>query len=661
MAPDTSASIARCSKPRAGSLSGSAQLDQRRPPAGREQRLVARHQARHQFPTGIRPRATTHRPRRREPRQLLARHRRPPRIELALAQSCEDVAQERLRLRRIQPRRRRFDAEEIPPERAHLEPVLFQERELVGQQRRRDRVELHRHRKQETLAERRTVAELPLQLLEQHALQRRTPVEQHHARRRLEDLALAGQRRAEVSPPRQRAGPALAGNRIGDGRDGRLGCSRKDRRDRRHRPRERLGGKRLRHRRRKRCRWLRQRDRRQRRLGQRTVSARRRHRRTHRAGQRLQRRHALRAGRERGGEIARGLAQRVEQRAHDERPHAGIVAEPHLAFRRMHVHVDRRRFDLEEEERQRIPALRQVLLVALDQRVRQRLRVDRTPVHERDHLVARAAAGTGFADQAGEPHPLARRLDGQQRLGGLASEDRGDTLQQRAARRRLEDRAPVLDERERHLRVRERVEPHALDDVRRLGRVALEELPPRRHRMEEVRHRDARAGRHAAVAHVHELAAVDEDLRARLRRGRTRPQLETGNAGDGRHRLAAETEGMQRIEVGRLRDLARGVALEGEQRVVAVHALAVVLDAHQRPPAMRELDRHARGAGIEAVLDQLAHDRSRTFHHLASGDLVGHAVGQDADGRHAGTETGTDGEMWNSGNQERKVGREDRN
>jgi hypothetical protein len=43
----------------------------------------------------------------------------------------------------------------------------------------------------------------------------------------------------------------------------------------------------------------------------------------------------------------------------------------------------------------------------------------------------------------------------------------------------------------------------------------------------------------------------------------------------------------------------------------------------------------ARGAGVEAVLDQLLGDRGGTFHHLAGGDLVDQLVGQDTD-RHRG-------------------------
>ena len=120
----------------------------------------------------------------------------------------------------------------------------------------------------------------------------------------------------------------------------------------------------------------------------------------------------------------------------------------------------------------------------------------------------------------------------------------------RRAFRRAEDDAAVLDQRERRLRAGQRIEPHAVDDVRALGGVALEEFAPGRHGIEQLRDDDARAHRPAAVAHVHELAAVDEDLRARLlcprrasaarsatrsrSRAAPRPENRTSRAGRGR-------------------------------------------------------------------------------------------------------------------------------
>ena len=69
------------------------------------------------------------------------------------------------------------------------------------------------------------------------------------------------------------------------------------------------------------------------------------------------------------------------------------------------------------------------------------------------------------------------------------------------------------------------------------------------------------------------------------------------------------------------------MALERKQRIISIHAMSIILDAHQRTAAMPKLDLDARGSGIERIFHQLLHHRRRTFNHLASGDLIGNTVG----------------------------------
>ena len=88
------------------------------------------------------------------------------------------------------------------------------------------------------------------------------------------------------------------------------------------------------------------------------------------------------------------------------------------------------------------------------------------------------------------------------------------------------------------------------------------------------------------------------------------------------------------------------MTFEGEERIVARHAVTVVLDPHERAPAVAELDLHARRPGIEGVFQQLFHDRSRALDHLTSGNLVGDPVGENADFGHA----------WNGGQALRLTG-----
>jgi hypothetical protein len=76
------------------------------------------------------------------------------------------------------------------------------------------------------------------------------------------------------------------------------------------------------------------------------------------------------------------------------------------------------------------------------------------------------------------------------------------------------------------------------------------------------------------------------------------------------------------------------VALEAEQRVLAIHAAAVVGDGEKFVAAAVILDIDARRAGVEAVLDEFLEHGGRPFDHLAGRDLAGHGVGQQSDASH---------------------------
>ena len=79
-------------------------------------------------------------------------------------------------------------------------------------------------------------------------------------------------------------------------------------------------------------------------------------------------------------------------------------------------------------------------------------------------------------------------------------------------------------------------------------------------------------------------------------------ECDAGDGGDGRKSFAAEAEGGYREEVVGGAKFGGGMALEGEQGVVAVHALAVVGDADEAAATGFDLDADAVGAGVESVL-----------------------------------------------------------
>ena len=85
----------------------------------------------------------------------------------------------------------------------------------------------------------------------------------------------------------------------------------------------------------------------------------------------------------------------------------------------------------------------------------------------------------------------------------------------------------------------------AEDHVRGLGFLRAQKLPARGQIEEQLPHLDARARRTTGRFHFHDLAAVDDDLRA-FRRGTfplARRQRETADTCDARQRFTTKTKG----------------------------------------------------------------------------------------------------------------------
>ena len=87
----------------------------------------------------------------------------------------------------------------------------------------------------------------------------------------------------------------------------------------------------------------------------------------------------------------------------------------------------------------------------------------------------------------------------------------------------------------------------------------------------------------------------------------------------------------QILHVGQL---AGGVALEGQQRIVAEHAGAVVGQADQPPPAGFDVDAKLARPGVQRVFEQLLDDAGRPFHDLSGRDFVRDGVGKNTDAAH---------------------------
>src|SRR5262245_2683021 len=104
--------------------------------------------------------------------------------------------------------------------------------------------------------------------------------------------------------------------------------------------------------------------------------------------------------------------------------------------------------------------------------------------------------------------------------------------------------------------------------------------------------------------------------------------------GDARQRFASEAQRRNSLEIVGPLDLARGMTLDRESRVVRIHPVAIVLDPNE--PFSPELhgDRNAPGPRINRVFDQLLDDGRWTLDDFACGDLVGEIGGKLTDSSH---------------------------
>ena len=163
---------------------------------------------------------------------------------------------------------------------------------------------------------------------------------------------------------------------------------------------------------------------------------------------------------------------------------------------------------------------------------------------------------------------------------------------------------------------------HQRGDVAELGRFALQEFLADRNIVEQVPDVHLGARGPGAFAHVAHLPAVDFNLGPRCVLPLPRLHLQPRNGRHRRQSLAAKTERRDRHQVFRPANLAGGVALESQQRVIAPHAFPVVEHANPPAPARIHLDLYAACPGVERIFQQFLHHRRRPLDHLTGGNLV---------------------------------------
>ena len=368
-------------------------------------------------------------------------------------------------------------------------------------------------------------------------------------------------------------------------------------------------------------------------------------------------------------------------RFHQRRPHRiahkimqhALLPEPHLGFRRMHIHIHLGCRQLQKQQHHGIHRRRNNISIRLGQRMLNQTVANRPPVHEHENRIAvqflnfrlRNEAVNAHLARLGrenlfsifasffpppgrrlrQSHPLQRlpRSHGNQLVERFLAEYLIHALAVSRYRRRDQHGIGRRMQLEMFVGMGQRIVCDQRGNVRQLGRLRLQEFLPRRSIEEKIAHGNRRSLWQPGFFDPRNLPAVYFDHRPRvvlrhilliLCRFRPRFQPQARHRRDRRQRLAAKSQRGDAQQVFGVLDLRRRMPFKRQHGVVAHHAAAVVGNLDQLLSAGLDADLDSRRARVQRVLQHLLHHGRRPLHHLACGDLVGDGFGEYVDAAH---------------------------
>ena len=336
----------------------------------------------------------------------------------------------------------------------------------------------------------------------------------------------------------------------------------------------------------------------------------------------------------RPGGDGRGFYRSLDPRA-DPLMHLFLIRKAHFALRRVDVHIHLPRIHPERQDEAGLVPPGQVCSVAFVDGVHDRGVLHPTAVHEQilgrpgERRLQRAGAEPFQTEPAGflpQTHGGIHQFRAIHLLHAIPQSGNHGIVRHRMA---------VVRQPEVDVRKRQRLPLHHLADMPELRGGALEKLLTGGGVVEQVRHFDRGAGSRRRLPLLVQRAALEPDLRAHRGAGRDRDEPHLGHRRDAGQGFAAKAHGLDGEEVGLGADLARGMALERERRLLRRHALPVVRHPDGAPPGLLNVHRHASGPGVDGVLHQFLHHGGGPLDDFAGGDLVDDVAREDRDpGRH---------------------------
>jgi len=324
-------------------------------------------------------------------------------------------------------------------------------------------------------------------------------------------------------------------------------------------------------------------------------------------------------------------AQCFAQPRRNHRHQVARASKAHLDLARVDVHIHFGGIDAHLEHHHRVPPLGDDAPVSLVQRPVEDRVPNEAPIDEQVGGPGPAAAMD--PDRARQPAHLESEVaEGHRDQGaGLVAQQVSSAHRPICGDGGTHHLSPVVDHQEIHLGPHQRLSGHRFDAVAQLGGRGAQELPSHRQVVEQGADIDFGTGGAAGVDHLGDLPSLHPHPGPHLPVPGTGGELEPAYRGNRRQCLPSEAQGPRRHQVVHVADLARRVPFKAHDRVVPVHAVAVVGDPHQGPSASPQGDSDGAAASIERVLDQLLHHRGRPLHHLTGCDLVDQPVREDAD------------------------------
>src|SRR5581483_9736543 len=333
----------------------------------------------------------------------------------------------------------------------------------------------------------------------------------------------------------------------------------------------------------------------------------------------------------------------------DEIVDQGAVPEADFGFRRVDVYIDFLCIAFQKQQRERIAGGRHQVVIRRRKSVQQEPVADQASVHEQVNRVPVELLHLRAAHEPAQPETAGQRrllwflrkvqLAGtvaqvHQIIQNQAAENLEYALPQRRYRRHAQQLGMVMPQQERLARMRQAIVRHQRGDVRGFGLLRAQKFLAGRNIEKQIANRDGRARGERRFVAAQQFPACELHRRSGLLLGRARLQKQPRYRGDRGQRLAPESQSRDREQILHVRQLAGGVPLECEKRVIPQHAAAVVGQADQLPASGLYLDAKFRRARIERIFQEFLYDARWPFHHLSRRDFVCNGIGEDANSAH---------------------------